>query len=505
METPGTSGNKRNSCATDSQHSKRSRICINTLNPNSDRVIESWLADEESSGSEVDDIGEYFCPEHSEHNTDTSTDISDTEETQPEQLDAPSSSSDEDVPLSSLGYFRDDLRECIDPGTEVDPNKDVEAKSKIILLVEPINYVHLENATSSKQVWQNLQNAFEDSGLFRKDDWYIDSRATMHMTRRSDWMYNKQSPPIQKIMVANIEAVSVQKQNGLAERMNRMLVERAKYMLFKAKLQNLFGLRQSLLQPMSSIDPHHEFWLRRTYDETYYSDTDDYYDDNDDIQRNITLRSHQKRNMQGSNAKQWKEVMDEEYKSLLDNNTWEITTLPDDKHSMLCKWVFKTKIDKNGDIVKYKARLVIKGCSQKPGINYTEVFSPVVRVSSLRYLFALAVKHDLDICQMDAVSAFLQGDIEEEIYMKQPPMYENGQKENHWIVLKHVMRYLKGTQDYRLRGLVQRMIGVPTLVTHFFFRKKRLAGTQGNNLQLLCLQLKQSTCRYHLVYKKLYG
>ncbi|XP_025835824.1 piggyBac transposable element-derived protein 4 isoform X1 [Agrilus planipennis] len=106
MGTPGTSGNKRNSCATHLQHSKRSRICLSTLNPNSNRVIESWLADEDSSGSEVDDVGEDFCPEHSEHDTDTSTDISDTEETQPEQLDAPSSSSDDDVPLSRLGYFR---------------------------------------------------------------------------------------------------------------------------------------------------------------------------------------------------------------------------------------------------------------------------------------------------------------------------------------------------------------------------------------------------------------
>lgn len=197
---------------------------------------------------------------------------------------------------------------------------------------------------------------------------------------------------------------------------------------------------------------------RRTHDETYYPDTDYDDDDDDDIPRKITLRSHTRKHntqvgnlmcvtqvrdpltvteaLSSPNAIQWKEAMDEEYKSLLNNNTWEITTLPDDKHSIPCKWVFKTKTDENGDIVKYKARLVIKGCSQKPGIDYTEVFSPVVRLASLRYLFALAVKHDLDICQMDAESAFLQGDIEEQIYMKQPPMYENGQKENVCLLKK---------------------------------------------------------------------
>lgn len=120
-------------------------------------------------------------------------------------------------------------------------------------------------------------------------------------------------------------------------------------------------------------------------DSTYCPNTSD-EDSNDDFQRNITLRSHQRNNMQGNNfmcaqisddpltekealsgtnAKEWKEAMDEEYKSLLENDTWELTTLPANKRPIPCKWVFKTKTDENGQIVKYKARLVIKGCSQK--------------------------------------------------------------------------------------------------------------------------------------------
>lgn len=128
--------------------------------------------------------------------------------------------------------------------------------------------------------------------------------------------------------------------------------------------------------------------------------------------------------LQSSKAELWKEAMDEEYQSLLNNNTWTLVDLPKNKKPIPCKWVFKSKTDEDGKIIKYKARLVIKGCSQKKGIDYTEVYSPVVRYSSLRYLFSMAAKYDLDITLMDAVSAFLQGDIDEEIYMTQPPLYE---------------------------------------------------------------------------------
>lgn len=95
-----------------------------------------------------------------------------------------------------------------------------------------------------------------------------------------------------------------------------------------------------------------------------------------------------------------------------------MTSLPANKRPIPCKWVFNRKTNENREIIKYKARLVIKGCSQKPGIDYTEVFSLVVRHASLRYLFVLAVKYDLNIYQMDAVSAFHQGGIEEKTVIK---------------------------------------------------------------------------------------
>lgn len=122
----------------------------------------------------------------------------------------------------------------------------------------------------------------------------------------------------------------------------------------------------------------------------------------------------------------WIRAMDEEYQSLQDNNTWELCDLPKDRKAIKNKWVYKTKKDENGQITRYKARLVIKGCSQKYGVDYDEIFSPVVRYASIRYLMALSVKYDLDIDQMDAVTAFLQGELNSEvIYMCQPPGFHN--------------------------------------------------------------------------------
>lgn len=128
----------------------------------------------------------------------------------------------------------------------------------------------------------------------------------------------------------------------------------------------------------------------------------------------------------GPNADDWKRAMDEEMNSHQQNSTWSLVTLPKNRKAIKAKWVFKTKLDEAGNIARYKARLVAKGCSQKPGIDYSETFSPVVRYNSIRFLMALAVQNDLKIHQMDAITAFLQGDLEEEIFMEQPEYYNDG-------------------------------------------------------------------------------
>lgn len=124
-------------------------------------------------------------------------------------------------------------------------------------------------------------------------------------------------------------------------------------------------------------------------------------------------------------ASEWKEAMNSEYKSLIENETWVLNDAPKDRKIVKCKWVFTTKRDVNGKILKYKARLVAKGYSQEEGIDYNETFSPVVRYSSIRLLLSLAAKMNLNIRQMDAVTAFLNGILSEEIWMEQPEGYSD--------------------------------------------------------------------------------
>ncbi|KAM6575709.1 hypothetical protein CsatA_024036 [Cannabis sativa] len=122
--------------------------------------------------------------------------------------------------------------------------------------------------------------------------------------------------------------------------------------------------------------------------------------------------------------------MDEEMNSLTKNNTYELVKLPKGRKALKNKWVFRLKDDGHGNLVKYKARLVVKGFGQKKGIDFDEIFSPVVKMSSIRIIFGLAASLDLEIEQMDVNTAFLHGDLEEEIYMQQPEGFEVKGKED---------------------------------------------------------------------------
>ena len=142
-------------------------------------------------------------------------------------------------------------------------------------------------------------------------------------------------------------------------------------------------------------------------------------------------------------ANDWKLAMQEEYEALMANNTWELSDIPAGRKPIKCKWIFKTKRNHIGEIDRYKARLVIKGYSQRMGEDYDETYAPVVRHSSLRYLFAMAVQLDLKIEQMDAVTAFLQGELSEEIYMEQPQEFIDASNKGKCCRLKKALYGLK--------------------------------------------------------------
>jgi hypothetical protein len=114
----------------------------------------------------------------------------------------------------------------------------------------------------------------------------------------------------------------------------------------------------------------------------------------------------------------WMVAMQEEMQSLEKNGTWDIVRLPTGKKAVRCKWIFKRKEGSSpSEASRFKARLVAKGFSQIPGIDYNDVFSPVVKHSSIRALLGIVAMHDLELEQLDVKTAFLHGDLEEEIYI----------------------------------------------------------------------------------------
>ena len=116
----------------------------------------------------------------------------------------------------------------------------------------------------------------------------------------------------------------------------------------------------------------------------------------------------------------WKEAINSEVESILSNHTWKLVHLPPGNKPLQCKWILKRKMKADGAIDKYKARLVVKGYKQREGLDYFDTYSHVTRITSIRMLIAIAAVYKLEIHQMDVKTAFLNGDLEEEIYLEQP-------------------------------------------------------------------------------------
>ncbi|CAI7774796.1 unnamed protein product [Closterium sp. NIES-54] len=124
--------------------------------------------------------------------------------------------------------------------------------------------------------------------------------------------------------------------------------------------------------------------------------------------------------LESSDAEEWKKAMESELNSIEENDTWELVELPEGRKTITSKWLFKIKSDADGKIERYKSRLVAKGYQQKEKVDYRKLFAPVVKPTTLRTLLAGAAIKGWVVKQMDVTTAFLNGVLEEEIFMAQP-------------------------------------------------------------------------------------
>ena len=135
--------------------------------------------------------------------------------------------------------------------------------------------------------------------------------------------------------------------------------------------------------------------------------------------------------------------MQEKLSSMDKNNVWELVDLPPRRKTIWNKWVLKVKRKADGSIDRYKARLVVKGYTQWEGIDYEDTFSPVVRFAFIHLILSIVAKHDLEFFQMDVKTTFLNGELDEEIYMAQPTGFEVKGHERKMCRLKRSIYGLK--------------------------------------------------------------
>ena len=142
---------------------------------------------------------------------------------------------------------------------------------------------------------------------------------------------------------------------------------------------------------------------------------------------------------------QWERAMNEEIRALEENETWELVELPQDRTEIKGKWVYSTKLNNLGEVDRYKARYVAKGCSQIPGVDFEETFSPTTRLSTIRCLLQASIQMEMKLHQMDVKSAFLHAPIDQDVYLQVPEGYHVPDDGKRWTC--HLKKSIYGLKQ----------------------------------------------------------
>ena len=140
---------------------------------------------------------------------------------------------------------------------------------------------------------------------------------------------------------------------------------------------------------------------------------------------------------------QWKQAILDEMRAMEKNQTWKVVLRSQNKVPVGCRWVFTVKYKSDRTIECYKAKLVAKGYTQTYGIDYQETFAPVAKINTVRVLLSLATNLDWPLQQLDVKNAFLNGDLEKEVYMNLPPRFDDRRKDGMVCRLKKSLYGLK--------------------------------------------------------------
>lgn len=200
-----------------------------------------------------------------------------------------------------------------------------------------------------------------------------------------------------------------------------------------------------------------------------------YLDSSDDIETPKSVAEA----LSSQYVRNWQDSMQTEMDALRKNETWEMVDLPPKQKAIASKWVFRIKRNKDGEIERFKSRLVAKGCGQQFGVNYWETFSPVIRYETIRMLFAIAAEKELCMHQVDISNAYLNSTLEETVYMKQPENFVDEDHPTRVLKLQKAIYGLKqsgrswnNTLDEVLRSLgFKRCKSEPCLYVHLTEQK----------------------------------